>query len=212
MFRKLKTLMSSGSTAGYFLQAFPITCLVGIVYFAVRLHRLKAQKVWISWPQEVLRLIFVCYLTGLVNLIVLPANFWLYLFDGVFLGWWEDMGPVFQLGEINLVPSLVKCWQGTLSIGSWVKTMLIGNIAMFIPFGFFLPLVTKVKRRTDILIAAVLVPLGLEGLQLIFGRSFDVDDLLCNFLGIIIGAGIAFTILKGRSRAARKRRAAPNEK
>ena len=204
--------MGSGSMAGYFLQVLPITCLVGILYFAVRLHRLSAEKTRISWPREALRLIFVCYLTGLVNLIVLPANFWLYLFDGVFLGWWEDMGPVFQLGEINLVPSLVKCWQGALSIGSWVKTMLVGNIAMFTPFGFLLPLVTRVRRWRDILIAAALVPLVLEILQLIFGRSFDVDDLLCNFLGIVIGAGIALAILKGRTRAARKRRTAPNEK
>ena len=39
-----------------------------------------------------------------------------------------------------------------------------------------------------------------EMAQLFFGRSFDVDDLICNFIGIIIGALIAYAILKAKSK------------
>ena len=46
------------------------------------------------------------------------------------------------------------------------------------------------------LAAAVLIPIGCETLQLLFGRSFDVDDLICNFIGIVIGAAVAFAIRK----------------
>ena len=52
------------------------------------------------------------------------------------------------------------------------------------PFGLFL------------LAAAVLIPVGCETLQLLFGRSFDVDDLICNFIGSVIGAAVAFAIRK----------------
>ncbi len=191
--------MNSGTILGYFLQALPIACIVGIVFFAIRFVLLKKRKIQIKWKQEILQVIFACYLTGLISLVVLPANFWLCFYDGIFFGWWDEMGQVFQLGGVNLVPSVIKCLFGELSLGNWVKTMLIGNIAMFVPFGFFLPLVTRLKSRGKIVLAAIAVPICFEVVQLFFGRNFDVDDLICNFIGIIIGTMIAYVILKAKS-------------
>lgn len=110
------------------------------------------------------------------------------------------MGQVFRFGEVNLTPSVVKWLNGELSIGSWVKTMLIGNIAMFAPLGFFLPLVTKNNSWKNILLAAISVPVCFEILQLIFGRSLDVDELICNFIGIIIGAVVAFAVISKKEK------------
>ncbi len=198
--------MNSGTILGYFLQALPMACIVGIVFFAIRFVLLKKRKMQIKWKQEILQTIFACYLTGLISLVVLPANFWLSFYDGIFFGWWDEMGQVFQLGGVNLAPSVIKCLTGELSLGRWVKTMLIGNIAMFAPFGFFLPLVTRVKSRGKIVLAAITVPICFEVVQLFFGRSFDVDDLICNFIGMIIGAMIAYVIWKARSSDALKDR------
>lgn len=199
MYSKLRMIMGSGSIVGYFLQALPIACLAGMIYLAVRLCRAKKSGVQINWPTELLRLVFVCYLTGLVSLIILPANFWLYVYDGLFFGWWDELGPVFQLGDVDLVPSVIGWLSGELSLGSWVKKMLIGNIAMFIPMGFLLPLVTKIKDRKSLLRASFMIPLACEVLQLIFGRSFDIDDLICNFVGIMLGAAIAHCVLRGKA-------------
>lgn len=190
--------MGSGSILGYFLQVLPIACLTGVIYLAIRSYLLKKRKSQIEWLPEILRFIFVCYLTGLISLIVLPANFWLFFYDGIFLGWWDEMGQIFQLGEINLVPSVIKWLNGELSIGSWVKTMLIGNVAMFVPFGFFLPFVTKTKSCKKTVLSSIAVPICFETLQLFFGRSFDVDDLICNLIGIIVGAVIAFVVSKAK--------------
>lgn len=140
------------------------------------------------------RLLFSCYLTGLISLVVLPANFWLSFFDGIFLGWWDEMLPIFSFGEFNLVPSFIKALSGELTIGSWVKTMLIGNIAMFLPMGFFLPFVTEKINRKNIFVVAIAVPFIVELLQMVFGRSFDIDDLSCNFIGIAVGFFIGFAI------------------
>lgn len=194
MLHKLKTLMGSGSVLGYFLQALPIACLVGIGFTVIRLIVLKKRHRRPEWPTELLRLLFVCYLTGLVSLVVLPANFWLYVYDGIFFGWWDEMGQILRIGEINLIPTLIKWLNGELTIGSWVKTMLIGNIAMLIPFGFLLPLVMTGKSRRKILLISGITPLCLESLQLFFGRSFDVDDLICNALGIALGLAVAFAV------------------
>lgn len=149
-------------------------------------------------------MLFVCYLTGLVSLVVLPANFWLCIYDGVFFGWWDGLRERFHIGDVNLVPSVIKCLAGELSLGSWVKTMLVYNILMFVPFGFFLPLTTRIKSFRKMIWVAVLTPVCVEVLQFVFGRSFDVDDLICNFIGILAGAALAFAILKIPALSVRK--------
>ncbi len=204
MFQKFRSLMNSGSVFGYFLQALPVAVLVGILYFIIRIALLKKRKNKIDWLSEVLRVLFVCYLTGLVSLVVLPANFWLCIYDGIFFGWWDGLRERFHIGDVNLVPSVIKCLAGELALGSWVKTMLVYNILMFVPFGFFLPLTTRIESFRKMLGIAVLTPVCVEVLQLVFGRSFDVDDLICNFIGILAGAALAFAVLKISALSERK--------
>ena len=66
---------------------------------------------------------------------------------------------------------------------------LAGNIIGFIPFGFILPLLSnKFHSLKKIMIATFCLSLTFELLQLIFKfGSFDVDDLILNTLGGIIG-------------------------
>ena len=199
IFSRLRMEMASATTFGYFLQAVPITIVVGIVYAVLRFVFLKRKNCRIAWLSEVMRLLFVCYLTGLCSLIILPVSFWLRFFDGIFFGWWEYLYESFHFGEVNLIPTIVLYLSGEITLGSWVKTMIVGNIAMFIPFGFFLPFITKKLNRKNIFVVAAIVPLLMELLQLFFGRSFDIDDLICNFLGIVIGFFTADGITKIRS-------------
>ena len=204
MFQKIRSIMNSGSVMGYFLQALPVAIFVGILYVVIRIAFLKKQNRQIQWLSELLRVLFVCYLTGLVSLVVLPANFWLCFYDGIFFGWWDGLREQLHIGDVNLVPSVIKCLAGELSLGSWVKTMLVYNILMFVPFGFFLPLTTKIKSFRKMLLVADAMPVCVEVLQLVFGRSFDVDDLICNFIGILAGAALAFAILKIPALSVRK--------
>ena len=117
MFGKLRMIMNSGSVMGYFLQALPVALLAGAVYLVVRLCLLKRRRERPRWGTEILRLLFVCYLTGLVSLVVLPANFWLLVYDGLFFGWWDQVGPLFRLGDVNLVPSVVLWLKGGALFG-----------------------------------------------------------------------------------------------
>ena len=84
MFNWLRSIMNSGSVPGYFLQAVPITCVVGIIYVIIRVAIIKRNHLKVEWLKEIIRLLFSCYLTGLISLVVLPANFWLSFFDGIF--------------------------------------------------------------------------------------------------------------------------------
>lgn len=75
------------------------------------------------------------------------------------------------------------------------RTMLlniIGNIAMFIPGGIILPvLYKKLDRFWKVTAAGALISLCIELLQLPFRtRATDIDDLILNTLGAMIGYGI----------------------
>ena len=72
--------------------------------------------------------------------------------------------------------------------------MLIYNFLMFVPFGFFLPFVSEKVNYRSIWKIAVIVPIVVEVIQLIVGRSFDVDDLILNFAGITAGYFVAVGI------------------
>lgn len=66
---------------------------------------------------------------------------------------------------------------------------LIGNVLIFIPFGYMMPrLFEKSKKLIIFLLQLLTLILGLELIQLYtnFG-VFDVDDILLNCLGGLIG-------------------------
>lgn len=66
---------------------------------------------------------------------------------------------------------------------------LFGNVAAFIPCGFFLPIISRRSRRWyNTVLLSFLFSLSVEIIQLV-GKvgSFDVDDLLLNTLGGMLG-------------------------
>lgn len=68
---------------------------------------------------------------------------------------------------------------------------LIGNTAMFIPLGIVWPVVYKeLNTHGKVIAAGVGVSLCIEILQLPFyGRATDIDDLILNSAGYLIGYG-----------------------
>ena len=67
---------------------------------------------------------------------------------------------------------------------------MVGNILVFVPFGFLLPYVWKKAGSFWVmLLNAVIFVLGIEVFQLFsaFG-AFDVDDIILNVLGATFGA------------------------
>ncbi len=67
---------------------------------------------------------------------------------------------------------------------------------MFIPMGILLSLCLKNINRKNMFKYAILIPLTIEVIQLVVGRSFDIDDLVMNFLGIVIGYYIVELVKK----------------
>ena len=64
---------------------------------------------------------------------------------------------------------------------------VIGNILLFMTFGFFATYYTKIKKISSISFMSILISLTIEVVQKYIGRSFDVDDIILNVVGGILG-------------------------
>ncbi len=73
---------------------------------------------------------------------------------------------------------------------------LLGNIAVFIPFGILLPIMNKqFEKPTKLLVVFIAGIFILEVLQLFFRvGAFDVDDIILNAIGAVLGQGIYLAI------------------
>lgn len=89
---------------------------------------------------------------------------------------------------------------------------LIGNVTMFIPLGIVWPAVfKKLDTHIKVIAAGIGVSLCIEVLQLpFFDRASDIDDLILNSTGILIGYGI-YLIAK-RIKAAHSAKTAGNRR
>jgi glycopeptide antibiotics resistance protein len=75
------------------------------------------------------------------------------------------------------------------------RTQLLGNTLLFLPWGFFLPLLWKRFRRFFPIAGMCLgLTCFIESTQFFIGRTVDVDDLLLNFCGSIAGTGLWWLI------------------
>ncbi len=86
---------------------------------------------------------------------------------------------------------------------------IVGNIVGFMPCGFFLPIISRRSRRWfNTVLLSFLFSLCIETIQLIFKvGSFDVDDMILNTLGGILGYILYKLVQHIRVRVRRRRRA-----
>lgn len=69
------------------------------------------------------------------------------------------------------------------------RTQLLGNTLLFMPWGFFLPLLWRRFRGIFRMAGmCLLLTCFIESTQLFIDRTVDVDDLILNFAGSMVGA------------------------
>ena len=183
----LEKLFLSGNVISQFMHVLPISLLAAVVFVYVRRCSRKRRFSSVNKEREAVLAVFVCYLTGLLSLVWTPNNFWTYIWFYLFNGYpGTTIGPLFKL-EYSLIPSIVRYWRGELTGGSWVQFMAVGNVLMFIPLGFLLPLLDRKVQAKNMVFVFFSCSLLIEIIQPVFGRSFDVDDLIYNTIGAALG-------------------------
>lgn len=85
---------------------------------------------------------------------------------------------------------------GSLSFGFFILLkQVVGNIILFLPMGFVLPLIfTNIHTIRKVILIGFLASLSIELLQALGGlwigynyRAANIDDLIFNVLGTVIG-------------------------
>lgn len=166
---------------GYFLQALPFALVVSAIYGFIRFRTDKETPI----SRKLLSCTFVCYMTGLVCLVVgldLMNIFWYKLFyhmdPGRTIGWFG--------GVFDLVPEFFNHISGET----------IGNFLMFLPFGVLFPLSQKNPTWKKSVLCGLLTVAVIEVLQPIFGRAFDMNDVILDSLGIVVSTSIFMGVKK----------------
>ncbi|MFF2879010.1 VanZ family protein [Gottfriedia sp. NPDC057991] len=176
---------------GEIVIVFVILCYL-ILRAIIFVLKMKNKKTF-DWYKEIIGLLLVLYSLMVFSVTLFP----LYITPhGNFQ---------FPYWSINYIP-LISIMRDINEVGiaysgdTFFMIKLIvrnvgGNIVMFMPLGFLVPVIWKdCKRLKKILMIGLIVSLSIESLQFLenffgvgLGRIIDIDDVICNVIGTIIG-------------------------
>ena len=120
-------------------------------------------------------------------LFILYIGFLLYFL--IFSDWYGRTGEMKEY-HYNLVlfQEIKRFWYYRDQLGWVAVANLFGNVIIFIPFGFFMPMASRYRSFFLTLFYSFGLSFLVEAFQLItLVGSFDVDDLLLNTIGGVIG-------------------------
>jgi glycopeptide antibiotics resistance protein len=77
---------------------------------------------------------------------------------------------------------------------------IVGNILLFLPFGLFISLFIDLKKVIPIIILTFITSLSIELTQKAIERVFDIDDIILNVFGGILGYLVWLLMYKVKER------------
>ncbi len=145
-------------------MSWPIMTIVLAIILIIRIAYYKNSNKKFHLQNEIMLILFGAYILILFQLVTYGQN--------------EYVG-------MNLVPfnEILRYDFGTHEFFRQV----IGNIILFIPFGYFVTYYVNIKKIGTMFLMSVGVSLIIETVQYFIGRSFDIDDIILNVTGGILG-------------------------
>ncbi len=179
-----------------YLENMLIYMMIALPFYVLgRMIFIKLKKCSVNKLREVILAGFTLYMIGLASQTIIPS--WS-------AGNLTDTGEFYftfhienELASVNLIPLrtlnhyfiLVNHYKDDWGNVSFVNFW--GNILLFSPIGFFVP---YLWNRFDSFIKILMIGLGvtffIETVQYFIGRSTDVDDIILNTCGVLIGYGV----------------------
>ena len=198
----------------YAIQMAPLGLAALAVFLLLRpgrRRRLARLGLASSAVREAALALFVVFCAGLAALTLFPANFWSApgscLFRpgawGALLREWDPLGyyPAWEetVSQFSYISHMITPFEEILRAlrhkSYWLMFMLLGNIVMFTPVGFFPALLWRSWRWWKSLLAGFSTSASIEFIQFFIGRSTDIDDVLLNTAGALAGFWI-FCLLR----------------
>ena len=151
--------------------AWPMIVIFTIILSSVRITYLIVKKEKFVLYKELSYLLFVIYLLSLFYIVTFQDD---------------------NYGLSNFVP-FKEIFRYNFTSKLFVKNIL-GNILLFMPFGLFISAYLDNRKIFPSLILTLISSVSIEIVQYLIGRVFDVDDIILNLVGGLIGS-IIFVIL-----------------
>lgn len=171
-------LLVSPTAVGAVFQVLPITIFAGLIYILIHILTQRKGTEHTGLYFTIVNGLLVCYVVALVSLLLSPRNFWVYIWFYVFNGYPGcTIGPFLQ-PYFNFVPNIIQCILGNLELNLTLLEAFFANFMLFVPMGVF----TRLKQN-KMSPALIVVPITIELLQPIIGRSFDIDDIIAYTCG-----------------------------
>ncbi|MBR1936486.1 MAG: VanZ family protein [Bacilli bacterium] len=144
---------------------WPMIVISIVIIVSLRLSYLIKNKEKIVLYREIMMLVFIIYTLCLFQVVTFQDD----------VSWASN----------NFIP-FKEIMRYKITNRLFIKNVL-GNMIMFLPFGFFTSLYLKSEKITLPLLLTLIASLSIEIVQMIIGRVFDVDDIMLNLIGGALG-------------------------
>ena len=156
-----------------FEATWPPIIISMVIIVSMRIIYLIKFKKEIILYKELLDLLFIIYVLCLFYVVT-----------------FEDV----SFGISNLTP-FTEIFRYDIGSKLFIKNVF-GNILLFIPYGFFASYYLKLEKIYPVLGLSFLISITIETTQLFIGRVFDIDDIILNLIGGLIGFSLYHIITK----------------
>ena len=143
---------------------WPTVVMAVIIAVLLRVTDLIVNKKKFVLHEELLKLSFIIYILCL---------FYVVTFQDV--GW----------SSHNFVP-FKEIFRYDFGSGLFYKN-IFGNMLLFVPYGIFIAKYVDLKQPFVVLMISFITSLSIEVIQFLIGRVFDVDDIILNVAGCLLG-------------------------
>lgn len=161
----------------YFPDVWPVIIIITVICCSLRVSYLILHKEKFCFYKELFMLLFILYVMCLFEVVTIQDD---------------------NYGLSNFIP-FKEIFRYQVGSRLFIKN-IIGNILLFLPYGYFASDYLKVKKVWWIAGLTMVISLTIEIVQLNIGRTFDVDDMILNTLGGSIGFFIYYVLDSLRER------------
>ena len=160
-----------------FEDIWPMLFICLVIIISLRITYLIKNKVKFVFYKEMLMLGFIIYVMALFRVVTFQDVSW---------------------SSSNFIP-FEEMFRYEFGTKLFYKNV-VGNMLMFIPYGFFISYFLKTKNPLLILLLTTLVSVTIEFTQLLIGRVFDIDDIMLNIIGGLLGFIIYYVFVKVKNK------------
>lgn len=144
--------------------SWPMIAMAVIVAITVRVGYLRKNNEKAILYKEIFNLLFILYILCLFHAVTYQDVSW---------------------ASANLIPfkEILRYDFGS----NLFYRNIFGNLLLFLPYGLYITYYLDLKKPLSVMGYAFIVSLSIELIQSIIGRVFDVDDIILNVLGALLG-------------------------